>query len=89
VFYFHVFKINIMLLLTVFKDGTGNGCAKHVGTQITSQMCCLLFNEVLLAKLKALPSECLLFAPDPHNCRNCRDTLHPITFWHRSFTFKF
>jgi hypothetical protein len=54
-----------MFLLTVFKDGTGNVRAKHAGSHLTSQICCSLFTEVLLAKLKALPYECLLFTPDP------------------------
>ena len=48
-----------MFLLTLYKDGTGNGCAKLAGAHLISQTCCSLFTEVPLAKLKALPSECL------------------------------
>jgi len=66
-----------MFLLTVFKDHTGNGCTKLAGTHLISQTCCSLFTEVLLAKVKALPSECLLFASDPLKCKNYFDTLAP------------
>jgi len=65
-----------MFLLTVFKDGTGNGCTKLASTHLISQTCSL-FTEVLLAKLKALPSECLFFASDPLKCKNYFDTLAP------------
>lgn len=66
-----------MFLLTVFKDGTGNGCTKLAGIHRISQTFCSLFTEVLLVKLKALPSECLLFAPDHLKCKNYYDIFAP------------
>lgn len=77
-FYIHVFTVN-MFLLTLCKDGTGNGCTKLAGTHLISQTCYSLFTEVLLLKLKAVPSECLLFTPDPLKCKNYCDTFHPLT----------
>jgi len=69
-----------MLLQTEFKYGTGNGCTKLVSTNLISQVCCSLFTEIVLVKLKALPSECLLFTTDPRKCKNYCDTLHLLTW---------